>query len=537
MDSTAYFLLAVLAIVWIYPYIFPTFPDVHHVVLAEQSSIASLSYPGETAFYRSKVTPQGKRLITGLAIADHSTQPGSTRNGDVIDLWTILKQNVQIKTIVAEPQTRLYTTKAVSLSQLESLVYGLGQWIKNKAGDDNSTTKRTDVVVLNSNGLDSLVFFFAATLYGFSVVFVSLEEAEHINQAVRQLDPAVVIGSAEKLSELTNVNQYVTLCTTSVKKQTQAMYTAWWSELQAQFQSKTSAEPDLKQEELNRHPLKMMALDATDSPRLYSYSQSSIAASVAAQVKALPNCEEWTQEDKVLAYYANTDVYMLIAQLTAVVCGSTLLYVDQSILINDPLKIVRDIKPTILVTEELSTYSLAELAKDLTLMRELKLKWGLRSLQQNILPSSSVIPEFKSVRLIHCGYYRYAATLEDVSLTSQELNTIRCLTGARVVHALNTPVSCGPVAQTSVYDYRATREKNLISFGPPQPCLEAKLVDHGSLKARDRKGKLLIRGFCTADDDTSNSNEDQANNDDWVDTNLLGSWGIDGCFQLLDSSH
>lgn len=522
MDSTTVALLAVLAIVWVYPYIFPTYPDVHKLFLLEQSNISSLCYPGETAVYRSRVTPHGRKLIGGLAIADQATKIGSTRDGNISDLWKITEQSSDtIHRIVMSPRSDgLYSTSPVSLQELKRLVHGLGQWMKN----DLQHIDSMDIVVLHATGFDSLVFFFAAALYGFSLVFVPLEEPAQVNSAITKIKPRLIIGAEDNIAILKDSTIPFLRTAGSDKHSHPAVVD--WATLQNQFKDEPTTVLDTSS---SNYPLKTVALDANDVPVVYSYSTQNIVAAIAAQIKAIPELERWGPKDKVLTYCTTVDVYTLLLQLTGLVSGCTVVYGDRSLVTTHPLRIVGDIKPTILVTEELSTYSLAELAQDLTLVRQFKLWRARKSLEQRILPKSPVIPEFESLRLIHCGIYRSAATLEDPCLTTAEVNTIRCLTGARVVHALNNPVACGPVAQTGVYDYRISSNDNIVNFGPILPCLEAMLVDHGSFKARDRKGRLMVRGPAAIDSNTSYKDAG------WQDTHLLGLWGSDGCFRFRDN--
>ena len=87
-------------------------------------------------------------------------------------------------------------------------------------------------------------------------------------------------------------------------------------------------------------------------------------------------------------------------------------------------------------------------------------------------------------------------------LTDAEINDVRILTGARVVHAFTIARVAGGVCQSNIFDYRLREgegegvEKEKVHFGVPLSSVEIKLVDGGGRKNSDEEavGVLVVSG-------------------------------------------
>jgi hypothetical protein len=79
-------LLVLLGVVLLYPYIFPSLPDLNIHFLHNQSNISPVSRHGESAVYRSKSTSHGRPLLNGLSVRTEGLNP---RPGTLADIWQL----------------------------------------------------------------------------------------------------------------------------------------------------------------------------------------------------------------------------------------------------------------------------------------------------------------------------------------------------------------------------------------------------------------------------------------------------------------
>lgn len=87
---------------------------------------------------------------------------------------------------------------------------------------------------------------------------------------------------------------------------------------------------------------------------------------------------------------------------------------------------------------------------------------------------------------------------QNPALTSDQLNSIRAFTGARVIYAHTAAQVAGAVCQTNMLDYQSNGLKGSASvhIGPPLSCLEIKLKATAGKEVDDEKptGKPVVSG-------------------------------------------
>jgi hypothetical protein len=519
IDSETVFcgLVAILIAVIVYPYVFPSYPDTSEYFLANQSSVASLRREKETAIYRSLVSPHGRPLLSGLSIADSSSKY-TTRDGNLSDVWE-LAAKAKLSSVAARDGK--FIQVPLAREELVRLVYGLGKLI------DSWKPGNRDVAILLPNGMEALICFFASVLFGHSAVFIPTDNvsSDKLDDYVATADPAILIGSGDvvcklKLDRFPNVKSVVSVhgkVITEPLPSSLANYSIW-IDLLSQFKEQPAEEFPIIDEIDDKLPLKVVYEDVDESPKIACFTHKSVVSAIAAQIQSIP-LEKWSPEDRVLTYSYRFDMYNFVLELTALVSGSLLVFVDCTNLIHHPLTLISEIKPTILITDDTSSSSLASLADELKFVHVIRLKVAMTSLGRGVIPKTAIIPELSSLRLIHTSFL-HTFCGSDHCLTTLETNIIRCLAGARVIHALSTPLSTSPIAQTGYYDYRDSSAE-WVNFGPLLACLEGKLEDFEQYSSEKRKGRLLIRGHSLPSGTV------------WVNTGIIAYWGADGCLKLL----
>lgn len=317
----------------------------------------------------------------------------------------------------------------------------------------------------------------------------------------------------------------------SVQPAANGFETTTWKELTGEFKGPVGEFPEIDESEQS-FPVRT-TFERGDQVVVSKFTHHNLAAAVAAHIKALPQSHQWKESDKVLMFTSQLTVFTVVSQLTALVCRSDVVFLSKMNVVPDQM--LAAVAPTIIVTDDETTFSLLEQKYDLTVTPTIKQKISEVKLSRGVLPKAATIPAFGSVRLIYsstcvldnAGTASAAARDEKEHLNSADTNAIRALTGARFVHCLTSPFVAGPVASTNVYDYRLNAAQDAqwqTNYGPVAACLEAVLRDAPAAGSTARgEGKLCVRGFTT---------DAAAQDVEWVDTGILGSFGADGCFKL-----
>uniref|UniRef100_A0A060TIT0 ARAD1D49104p n=1 Tax=Blastobotrys adeninivorans TaxID=409370 RepID=A0A060TIT0_BLAAD len=487
-----YALITALLALAAYIYLFDSGPDVDPFVLTVQSSVSQMRLPHETAVYRSRVVPHGARgLLTGLAIGGGSGgRMGPTRDGTIEDLWA-LALKAKISTF------SFGQLESISPQQLSSAVESLGGLISRNSANT--------VVVALPNSAESLICLFAGALHGVQVVFAPMND--ELDKYVRFCKATVVVTTGE-LAELLIQNTNVGTIVFTGKRQLQGPHLVPWDHAisnpkQAGDALKKAIDPPMA-----------MVYSSGEKIVLTTVSNQNIVSAVASQLKALPIKEQWNNKDTVVSCTTELSNHTIVHNVAALAVGAHLVLPESTSSVNLFL-LVSTIKPTILVTDDETSLSLAARSERLKALHLVQLQIALNTLRLGKLPTHSyIIRDFASVRLVHSG-----ALQDEPALSDKDANLIRALTGARLIHSLYVPLCLSPIAQTNIYDYRAG-EPGVINFGAPMACLELKLKDHGLYQASERKGQIWIQGPAVTEEPQ------------WVNTGLIALFGPDGALKI-----
>lgn len=493
-DEVVFYCLACgLAAIAAYIY-FVQSPDTDPFILNVQAGISQLRHPGETAIYRSRITPFTGTLLSGLSIGKSAF---STRDGNLADIWELAK-----KASIGECSYGASdSVNPISCAELTRLVYGVGEKLRNS---------QNPIAVMLPNSIESLVLTFAGPLFGTPVVFIAVEDVsvQQLEEFLSVANPSSIVTTAEIIRGVRVPNNAQVY---SVKGDISGAMS--WKELASECSKRTAG--DFPEFDESKVPISFIYPNQAGEVKQTVLSNQNIVSAVASQIKSLPYSQQWNSSDLVLSCTSHLSMYTFTLHLAAIVVGASLALPEKDSP-TDLFKLVAEVKPTILISDDDTMKSLAGRADRLKILGMIKLQMANSTLSKGIMPSMSVaLNSFKSARLIHTSYN--SLNTPDRALTTKETNIIRALTGARVIHALCSPICASPLAQTQLYDYRLGAD-NVINYGPVLPCLEAILKDHGLYSAQDKKGQLWIRG--------------PACKETWTNTGIIGEWGIDGTLRL-----
>lgn len=505
---------AVLISILVYVRFICDVPDTDEYFLYNQASVGKIRRPKETAIHRSLVAGHGRSLMMGLSISDES---GKTRNGYLHDIWK-LAEKASIAVVDSDVEGQSLTT--LPREEFEKLVHLMGR----KLAEYSANSIKKNVAVLLPPCLEATVIQFACCLFGLSAVYISLNDMseESLQEALQLSNATVIIGPGIALSKVdyTKLNHLVSVISvhSSFDKTLPKVSVESWSSIAKNVNGEQIIDqtlPDIVTSE-TYEPAKFIYVDLkTSEMKISCFTTANIVAAVAAQIKILPRSKVWTEKDTILCLTSQLTSAHLIQQLGAFVVGASVVFPSTSYASSSPNDIVGYVKPTIILTDDYTTKSLALYTENLTVVGNIRIRLGLNSLSHGNLPKA-IIPEFKSVRLIYSD-----GTWDSHDLSTSDSNLVRVLAGAALVHSLSAPAECGPICQTGFYDYRAEDDSRYQNFGPVLPCLEGLIKDYGLLKAEKREGELWVRGPAVS------------SGVEWSSTEMIGKFGVDGCFKLL----
>lgn len=337
------------------------------------------------------------------------------------------------------------------------------------------------------------------------------------------------------VEKLPNLKQVITIRTNFNRAYPSHVKASYWPDLVASFPSDVGEFPAIDESE-SSFPIRITyeAPGSAGTVGLTKFTHQNVISAIASQIKVLPQSHQWGKSDTVLIFTSELSMFTIVSQFTAFVTYSSLVFLSKMNVAPNELLLVT--KPTIIVTDDETTFSLLEQIQDLTVLGVIKQKISEVKLSRGSLPRSAVLAPFSTVRLVYsstCIFENSKSSSLDPSsdedhhsLTSSDTNSIRALTGARFVHALTSPLVAGPIASTNVYDYRLNSwhdNERLTNYGPVAACLELVLRDDptGSGSADKDNGRLFVRGFSAS-----------GSENEWVDTGIVGSIGHDGCIKV-----
>lgn len=524
-------LLIGLAAIYVYFYVLPSGSENRMLLLENQASVSNVRHQGETAIYRSLSAPHTRGLINGLSIGTSF----STRPGTLADIWKV--RSKKSKLLAAHP-TKHHAVDIDETEHIEAIVSQLGRYFQELRGDSVDTT----VSLLVPNCQQALISLFAAALFNIptTVLPIDKDSLTYVDKHIEAANPFVLIVADEVLLDKvdfskTNIKEVITIRNKSEFSYPISVRSSLWKTV---IKSLGTTPVDFPAVSEAVRPVQV-TYRHNGTVKVTKFTHQNLAAAVAYQIKALPQAQQWGDQDRVLIFTSQVSLYTIVSQLTALIQGSSVLYLSKMNV--NPEFLLEATQPTVIVTDDDTTLSLLNQVRDLTLLQTIKLRIDRATLSRGRLPARPVLPYFKSVRLfytvaqitdnteqlLHPELFEQDEDDEEVKtyLDTYDINTLRSLTGSDVIHSLASPLLAGPLASTMVWDYRyssADDRDKLSNFGPVSATLEAKLRDFGGLEAENNEGELLVRGFVSP------------TGEEWIETSIVGRFAPDGCLKLIN---
>ncbi|KAK9461711.1 uncharacterized protein V1516DRAFT_706795 [Lipomyces oligophaga] len=508
-------LAAILAIALVVRWAITKYPDIHPHSLYFQSSLSPVREPDESQVYRSTLTPFTYPLLAGLNIRESN----SFRDGNLQDIWDLGKNGR-----IGEFDKSLKQIKYFNQDEMEKSIKYLAANFKTYVPEVSR------IAIYLPNSIENITASFACAFAAVVNILTPLSlEIDELSEHFAASKPEILVVGAGTLDFTQLIVPSSLKAIVLVTKG--ADHLDWTEQLSkavgpcvSVFTYSDAISP---RAEIELIPSSVM--DETDA-FLVSYSnakgkietatfsQKNICAAIGAQMRVVPRTESWHRTDVVVPLDSLQTLYNRIMFLTAMAFGCSVVCCGTEPGAID-LSSLPEIKPNILI---LSARDLLELTdQKLGFVSSIKLKRSLGLLAGGSLPSP-IFDDLPGLRLVYTHEdqppHAEKHIKKDKILSSSKLAHIRAVLGSRVVYALTYARVAGAVCQTHPMDYR---DLGLVRvFGPVLPSVEAVVKDTDDLKGGNKQGHLFVRGPAVADEG-------------WVPTNIVGEWGIDGCFREL----
>ncbi|KAK9476748.1 hypothetical protein V1514DRAFT_344383 [Lipomyces japonicus] len=524
-------LLAITVSLIVLPYLRRRYPDLHPFALHHQSSVSPVRNPDESAVHRSVLTPFTYPLVSGLNIRDGH----SFRDGDLRDIWHLAKQ-ARLGYFSKSKAKIIYHDVESELSPMvHSVAARFNQYVPG--------VKRVGIYLPNS--IENVITSFACAHYDIATVLLPLlDDMGELERHIDASQPEILVFEAGVI-DFTTLALPLSVKALVIVVNAPQSHLDWteqlqntmghriaivtWHNLVSSFPSGEST-PSSTGDALGDGSYTGTAiistyLTASGQVELANFSHRNIVSAVAAQLRVIPQAQQWKPADIIVPAESLHHLYSRILFLAALTAGSTVIFAGVSGEGYDR-EAIKFINPTILIS---TAGALVDIVNHkLSLFERLKLQRASGILGSGNLPSP-VLRIFPSLRILYTHEEQPPGVsttsrsihIEDshyTSLHSADLSKLRALLGTHVVYALTHARVAGAICQTHVYDYR--NEGSVRTFGPVVPAIEAIVRDAEDFKGGDRQGQLIIRGLPTADKG-------------WVSTGIIGQWDSDGIFREI----
>lgn len=408
--------------------------DVAREIIIQQAEFQSIRLPNESAVMSSLLDHQGGPSLNY-----------TFRNFTITSMW--------------EPEE--YRIYEVGMS-------GMGDRIDIKARVEHvaaaiqqvhSTNSRPKVLIALSMSVDVLALIFAGVFFNFDIYIIDRTTCDG-EVALKTVKPDVLISTPHF-----GAPPYV----------------------------KTIMQDDLMRAEripLPEHVIcsaedtAFTVVYATDREIIQPVPHSELGVAIASQLAALGNAK-WNSQDRVLVFSTPLTPFNVLMSLVALSARSQLVLVERGTITMPP--VVETVKPTVLVSDDLTMISLVRVRDDFHPLEWLRFGLALARLNRGKLSTAS-LRLFRSVRLVHTvALYDLLSPTHDTDswMLNFDVTTARILTGAQVIHALCLQNLLPPIAQTSFGDYRFLNLPG-VNFGPVLPGVQAKVIGEMAHKGQGR---------------------------------------------------
>ncbi|KAL8932327.1 MAG: hypothetical protein Q9216_006882 [Gyalolechia sp. 2 TL-2023] len=503
-----------------YPVFFTPESDTHPFLLARQSSPSFVRQPRESAVYRSLETPHSFPLKSGLNVKDPGAPRwASGRDGDLRDVW---KKALQGPTDDEGKSTGQPAPIFTVLGKEELVEHKLVDLTKemNAVGEYLSQHEANRIALYLPNSTELLVTLFASAFYGFNPILVPQEQSlDDLSKMLRTSNADVLVTAAGSVPLQGLLEQYPDLRQVIWVVEKTSRHMDWnevpegvggkaeiavWHDIIEEKRSSISTDPPADIPE--KPPTNVTVISKNPSNpstgfEVVEFTQQNIAASVSAQVSALPRPHRFTQSDLFISLAPLSLMYPLTVTLAA-------LYSNVSLALTSvtgegaPYEAAfRSCKPTIIIASPATVKQACKHFQDAPkgMMQKFGLWRRTKSLAEGVMPKTT--DDTRRPRLIYT--FESSGSMA-APLTLAELGDLRLLSGARTAYAFTDAQVAGAITQTNIYDYRRDETGEEASFGAPLSCVEIKLIDAAGHKNSDDRalGKLVVSGPAVAGGET-----------------------------------
>lgn len=459
--------------------------DVHELALQNQSSIGSTRRVAESAVYRSVDVPHGLPLTTGLEIRYDIYK---SRNGNLKDIWSIAMDRSEEKVVAFDRGTKL------SFSQLNGLMNQVHGFLDSNAVPENGSIGVCGPLSQLEPFLVACTCFFTAS---YTLHFFSGELPTDVNVSVLFVPDKFVDSCKGKAPLLMGWDDFKEVLQFHGKGSTEYGYTF------SSLHDKTVPYQGFKHQ------------------KAVTFYQHNFVSAVAATLKSLPLELGWTASDHVLISSMEEKEFW-VKFLAALVAESKHISISDEV----SLHLVERVEPTILCVTAPQLKSLEQQlrSKGVSLLGRARLAQARNWFSKGVFTHlGEYSPLIRPLRILYV-----ASSEKEEGPTSEEINYLQAILGARIIQERYADGILGPLLRTNCFDYRVMNKTTAVAQrGVPANCIEAKVTDTPLRKAENRQGKLFVRGFNIGRDLNGESN---SSNEGWFPTEIEGMFGNDGCF-------
>ncbi|KAF9116061.1 Long-chain-fatty-acid--CoA ligase 5 [Mortierella sp. AM989] len=533
-DALTIILTIIIAVVFAYVQLNKAEPDVHPILLQDQSSPAPIRNEGESVVHRSKSVPHGLPLIS---------QPiGKIKT--LYDVWQAgLAINPTGRSMMHMLQNQFAFMDA-TYEQVDRRINGFGSGFITLTGLKPKT--ETPIGIMTPYSQES--FIAQQAFYRYSFVTVPIHDwksSELLIEVANQTKIKAIIVSQKVLplvlSVLKDCPTIKTIIVAGIyfsKEQTKiaAQYNATLEKFAAvEYDGLSSpvdhVKPDPEDVAMINYNTKSSSLS-----KGVILTHANLVAATAAFISSLPAAKRFTSSDRLLCHFSNGDVIAIWMSSAIILAGGSLVF--PSGLLKNVLHDAQASSPTIfgstpVILEKIHEALHATYGKGSMFKRAYTAK--LTMLKAGHITTSSIW-DYIALKEIHSrlgGKVRMIVTTNPTK--AETLEYIRVAMGIHVICSYGRTETSGIATNRNMFDY-----SNTVHLGGPVGCNEVKLVDDtdGKYTCVDEpnpRGEILIRGpnvmkgYYKKPSTTASA----VDKDGWFHTGELGAIHPNGTLEIL----
>ncbi|KAI1301116.1 Long-chain-fatty-acid--CoA ligase 6 [Mortierella claussenii] len=493
VDALTILLTIAVAVVLAYGRLSKSEPDVHPLVLQQQSSATSIRNERESAIHRSKSVPHGSPLVR---------QP-TERIKTLYDVWQAgLATNSSGRSLMFMLQNQFAFADA-TYEQVDRRISGFGSGFINVTGLKPKT--EVPVGILTPYSQESFIAQQAFYRYSFVAVPIhDLRNMELLVEVVNQTKLKAIIVSQKVLPALLSVlkdcpsiktiimtgiyisAEQIKLAThhgAKLVKYANVEYDGSWAPME-------HVKPDPEDVAIINYNTKSTTLS-----KGVMLTHANLVAAMTAFTAALPGAKKFTSKDRLLSHFSNGDVIAVWLASAIILAGGSLVF--PSGLMKNVLHDAQASAPTIFASTPVILEKIHE-ALQLTYGKGSLFKRAyaakLAMLQSGRVSATSLwdFIGLGEVRSRLGGKVRMVVTTNPTK--AETLEYIKVAMGIHVISTYGRTETSGIATCRNIYDY-----SNVPTLGAPVGCNEIKLIDdiEGGYSCEDEpqpRGEILVRG-------------------------------------------